>query len=256
MRTKGFIHIILGSFLLVSISAPSQVSANERLDLFQDSNTHNTSNPLSWWLLGATLTWVGVATQFDESVRNSVQNNSSLRSDKLAALGNQWAELGGAVFTLGMWGFGEAQHNTAWMATSTTMFQSALVASLTSRMIKIGGGRLRPYQTDSSDQWMYGGSSFPSGHTTQAFALSTAFAESVPNPSFARRGIAYSLAFATAYARIHDNKHWLSDTIAGGVIGVVTAMSVVYVNERGQDWTVLITPDDEQNLQLSLTSHF
>ncbi len=29
----------------------------------------------------------------------------------------------------------------------------------------------------------------------------------------------YSAALVTGYARINDNKHWLSDVIAGGAIG-------------------------------------
>ena len=36
----------------------------------------------------------------------------------------------------------------------------------------------------------------------------------------------YSLAVTTAYARMHDDRHWLSDVTVGAGIGTVTAWAI------------------------------
>lgn len=64
--------------------------------------------------------------------------------------------------------------------------------------------------------------SFPSGHTAMAFA----------GAEFLRReykaispwyGIAgYTMAAATGYLRMYNNKHWLSDVVAGAGVGIAS----------------------------------
>lgn len=63
--------------------------------------------------------------------------------------------------------------------------------------------------------------SFPSGHTTIAFALSTVISENVDNDLL--KIAAFLPAFWTGYTRVYENRHWLSDVIFGAVIGYTTA---------------------------------
>lgn len=65
-------------------------------------------------------------------------------------------------------------------------------------------------------------SSFPSGHTTTAFA-----AAEIVNQEFGDRSMwygvaAYSVATATGILRVYNNAHWFSNVIAGAGLGVLS----------------------------------
>lgn len=74
--------------------------------------------------------------------------------------------------------------------------------------------------------------SFPSGHTATAFA----------NAEFLRMeykdvspwyGIAgYAAAATTGYLRMYNNKHWLSDVIAGAGIGILSTQAAYFLYPR------------------------
>jgi membrane-associated phospholipid phosphatase len=85
-------------------------------------------------------------------------------------------------------------------------------------------GREAPYQTTDPNLWRKGGSSFPSFHTTFAFAVGTVMAESGSDEyRWLRRVLGYGVGVWTAYERIKHNQHWLSDTVAGAAIGAASA---------------------------------
>ncbi len=76
-----------------------------------------------------------------------------------------------------------------------------------------------------------GSSSFPSGHTTSAFALATVLAV-----YFRKKYISILLLLAAAlvgYSRIYLAQHFPADVIAGGGIGIVFAtLSIVILNAK------------------------
>jgi membrane-associated phospholipid phosphatase len=108
------------------------------------------------------------------------------------------------------------------------MHEAAALSSAAGYLLKKAGGRQRPYETSDSGSWHDGGDSFPSLHATAAFAIGTVLAES-GNDRYRRirRVLGYGLAVGTAYARMDDGAHWLSDTVAGGSLGVATARFVM-----------------------------
>ncbi|MEJ7804529.1 MAG: phosphatase PAP2 family protein, partial [Telluria sp.] len=59
-------------------------------------------------------------------------------------------------------------------------------------------------------------SSFPSGHSAMAFAAVTPFAQEYDAPWL------YGVAAVSAMGRVAGRKHWVSDTVAGGLIGYAT----------------------------------
>lgn len=68
--------------------------------------------------------------------------------------------------------------------------------------------------------------SFPSGHTTVAFAAATVFAMEYRNIWYVPI-IAYSAATSIGISRIVQNQHWISDVLVGAALGFLTGRQVV-----------------------------
>ena len=73
--------------------------------------------------------------------------------------------------------------------------------------------------------------SFPSGHTTQAFAAATVFAKEYGHKSPWYAVGAYTVATGVGAMRILNNRHWFSDVLAGAGIGILSA-NLVYATHR------------------------
>lgn len=98
-------------------------------------------------------------------------------------------------------------------ATAIWFISSAICNGLTFGTKKITGV-MRP---DESNPF-----SFPSGHTSQAFATAEFMRLEYRNHS-AWYGIgAYSVAIATGALRMYHDKHWFSDVIAGAGVGIIS----------------------------------
>ncbi len=111
------------------------------------------------------------------------------------------------------------------------LLSSVIAAGIVGPVFKVVVGRARPnagegpahFEPFSSD------ASFPSGHTTQAFAVASVVA------AHDRRlwvsVVSYGLAGSVGLARIHEDAHWTSDVLAGAILGTVVGNAVVKVND-------------------------
>jgi membrane-associated phospholipid phosphatase len=114
----------------------------------------------------------------------------------------------------------------------------------TAYVLKFAAGRQRPDETTDPNHWAAGGSSFPSVHTTAAFAIGTVLAESGNDQyRWLRRALGYGAAGFTVYERLNHNAHWLSDTVAGAALGTATARFAMNRREgTRQAATVTVSP--------------
>lgn len=103
-----------------------------------------------------------------------------------------------------------------------------LCAVLIANLLKYCINRPRPFTTHAFiEKLSTGGSpSFPSGHTTDAFAIATAI--SLCYPRWYTLLIMYTWAFSVAYSRICLGVHYPSDVLAGMIIGIAT-VTVVFI---------------------------
>jgi len=201
-----------------------------------------------WLTLGGVALLTATAIQYDESVRSGFAANQSASGDQLAAIGNGWGELDslGGLTLLSIYLGGELIDDAGLVQLSANGLEAVVLSGVTTGIGKALFARTRPNATTSAADWGQGGQSFPSGHTTMAFALSTVLAESGDSPSLGRRLFFYSLASLTAYARMYDQKHWLSDTVAGAAIGVNAGLFVVNrqrQRQRQQQTRMLLLPN-------------
>jgi membrane-associated phospholipid phosphatase len=64
---------------------------------------------------------------------------------------------------------------------------------------------------------------FPSGHTGEAFASAELMRMEYKDVSPWYGVAGYAMAVTTGYLRMYNNKHWLSDVVAGAGIGILSA---------------------------------
>lgn len=114
---------------------------------------------------------------------------------------------------------GVLKKNTQLRQKSVFLLSSVVVSTLISFVLKYTIDRPRPFVTyPFFEKLSYGGSpSFPSGHTTEAFALAIALCFAYPRWYI----IIPSLLWASAvgYSRMSLGVHYPSDVMAGIVIG-------------------------------------
>lgn len=163
-------------------------------------------------LIGGSLT--GASSFLDQSVRTRYGSNTG------GILANPGSMAGGPSIMLPMMGglflAGRVSHSGTFRAATYDMAQAFIVNSTYTEILKRAVGRERPDLSDNK--------SFPSGHTSNAFALAT-----VANAHFgAKVGIpAYLAAGAIGFARIDKNAHNLSDVVAGATLGYIVGRTVV-----------------------------
>ena len=78
--------------------------------------------------------------------------------------------------------------------------------------------RARPADGVERSEFFDGGSSFPSGHSTQAWAIATVIANEYKHRT-AVQIAAYGVASAVSVARVTGHKHYISDVVAGSALG-------------------------------------
>ena len=109
---------------------------------------------------------------------------------------------------------------------------SAIAGGIIAPVIKLAVGRSRPWENEGTHRFrpFSGNVSFPSGHTTEAFALASVIAESSEN--ILVDVASYSLATMVGFVRIYHDAHFASDVLAGAIIGSATGISVVRFNRK------------------------
>jgi membrane-associated phospholipid phosphatase len=106
---------------------------------------------------------------------------------------------------------------------SLLLAKSEILMTIIVRIIKPSAQVLRP---DASNYH-----AFPSGHTAQAFVAATFMHKEYGEKSVWYSIGAYSLATSVGALRILNNKHWISDVLAGAGIGILST-NVVYMTHR------------------------
>jgi len=220
--------------LTVALSCPGKSRAAETLGIraaLDDAGQYFTA-PLRWdaedWTyFGVTLAAVAAAHELDTKVRthfatgsNAVLNAKDKNStrDALPAA----ALIAGTWATAGYLGDADGYRET-WR-----LVEAGVLSTVTGEVLTFAGGRERPDATTSPNQWLKGGDSFPSVHASAAFAIGMTFAESGNDEyRWIRRIVGYGVAGGTAYIRVKNNVHWVSDTVAGAALGIATARFVL-----------------------------
>jgi membrane-associated phospholipid phosphatase len=180
-----------------------------------------------WWSLGAAAA-IGAASRRDGSARHEALESSGPESDGVAGAAQHFGNLLEiAPVLVAGYAIGHRFDRPGLAGASLHVGQAVMAASAASQLIKHVVGRARPYEAGGDARRFdpfSGFDSFPSGHTAIAFAAATAIDRETTSGwvPFA----VYPLASVVGWSRVHDDRHWTSDVVAGAALGIWMANKV------------------------------
>ncbi|MFC5461628.1 YjbH domain-containing protein [Massilia niabensis] len=177
----------------------------------------STSPTLPQWAKGTMLAGGAVlaGAALDKPVDRFVSKHQGTRAM------DAWGDVGTAMPAVlagaaaGAVAFGDSRMQNIGLISLQSIGASAGMSMLTKRIV----GRTRPGEAQGACGCTFSRSdkrsdtSFPSNHAAVAFAAVTPFAQEYDAPWL------YGLAAVGSLGRVADRKHWVSDVVAGGVVG-------------------------------------
>ena len=194
-------------------------------------------------LAGAVTAVTLVARPFDDHYAARLQDSSTQANRKLqgtatfvrtVATPGSYV-IGGAMYLTGRLSKNERLADLGWHGT-----EALIVGELVAGVVKGTAGRQRPSvrPRNSNSYALFRGflggdqyRSFPSGHTTSAFAAAAAVSSETsrwwPNTRWIIGPAMFTGAALTGVSRMYNNRHWASDVLVGAGIGTFAGLKVV-----------------------------
>jgi membrane-associated phospholipid phosphatase len=193
-------------------------------------------------ILGAFALGTGLVAPLDRQVASRLQDSSTQENRFLRTAATGFRLLGdpGSIVTgAGLYLVGRADGQRRVQALGLHSVESIVFAGMLSGGIKMLAGRQRPYAdiTNPYNFQLWRGfsddkyRSFPSGHTTAAFAFASTLTRETqfwwPHATPYIGTVFYGGATLIGLSRIYNNQHWASDVMAGATIGTLMGLKVV-----------------------------
>jgi membrane-associated phospholipid phosphatase len=212
----------------------------------------------NWEFFGGALAAIAAAHHYDTQARDHYDDGYKSPLGPRES-GEITDVLPSAALLVGTWGYASLIGSQPGKSEAWNMVESTGLSLVTAYALKYTIRRTGPDSTTDPNHWFGGGSSFPSEHATMAFAIGTVLAESGnPDYRWIRRVIGYGVGFGTAYLRMKHNAHWLSDTVAGGALGMASAHFVMNRSaerDEGEDSALSLVPV-QGGVMLAYTTSF
>lgn len=222
-------------------------------EILVDDVKHVLTSPARWedqdWknLALAAAGIVGVGAILDGPVRDEMRrhapnDNPFLHNVERFGAQYSFAVLGG-FYVAGAIG----NNDTAVAVAQDGLAASIIATGIITPTIKFITGRARPRENLGIAAFhpfslsYSSNSSFPSGHTTQAFAVASVIANHYDGTWVAYSS--YTVAGLVGVARIYHDAHFTSDVVAGALIGTLVGKSVVAHNQSLRSGKVAILPE-------------
>ncbi|OWW18456.1 hypothetical protein AYR66_00435 [Noviherbaspirillum denitrificans] len=219
-------------------SFPSGVFSPSYGTLVLDDFVHVIRSPSQWtdeeWrhagIAAASVVAVGALLDrraYDRSVRMRARENEQRAKnfERIGTNGTVLTVLGG-FYIAGRMGNAESMY-VAQDGLASSLIASAVITPA----LKLIVGRKRPRENEGTltlSPFSDKNSSFPSGHTTQAFVLASTIASHYDELWV--KSLVYGLATMTGVARAYHGAHFTSDVVAGALVGTYVGKSVAAYN--------------------------
>ena len=176
----------------------------------------------TWVILAIGGAGAAIAHPFDEQVTESLVNSDAAGNFFVAGkwIGSDYVQVGTAVglYVIGRYAMPHAAGQPKTNKVSHLGFdllRALIVSQSLTQLIKVTVQRDRPTGECCS---------FPSGHASASFATASVFERHL---GYRGAWPTYAIAGYVAMSRLHDNRHFLSDVIFGGALGVASGWTVV-----------------------------
>ena len=194
-------------------------------------------------LAGSVVLVTLAARPFDDHYAARLQDSSTQANRKLQGLATFVRTvatpgsyvIGGTMYVAGRLSKNERLADLGWHGT-----EALIVGELVAGVIKGTAGRQRPHvrPRDPNSFQLFRGfgredqyRSFPSGHTTSAFAAAAAVSSETsrwwPDTRWIIGPVLFTGAALTGVSRMYNNRHWASDVLIGAGIGTFAGLKVV-----------------------------
>lgn len=218
--SKIIIFSFCVQFLISSQKTFAQAEDSIALQTITDTtiaaHKKTTKAELKKYIVPAVLFTYGLVTpsikglnKLDLDIKKSTLDANAYKKTKIDNY-TQYAPMA-SVYALNLMGY-KGKNNLR--DATVILLTSKIISTAGAKSIKYLSKRLRP---DSSSN-----NSFPSGHTTEAFANATFLFEEYKHKNIWIGIAGYAVAAASGYLRIYNNKHWLSDVVAGAGLGIAS----------------------------------
>lgn len=233
--------IIVLLTLLIACGAPSGLHAEVRATDSQPTWTGDETLLLVGGLAGA-----GILSLYDEDLHDEAGEH---RHSGLDRISDGFDLLGHPLVTLGiggaLYGAGMMRRDEELAQTGRLAVQAVLVAEAATLALKVGVGRERP--DGDEDAWSFrplaledDHDSFPSAHTSGAFALASVLSQRSTRPY--APWLYYGLASLVGLSRVYDEDHWASDVAVGALVGELSGRLLVRMQGQKSGWLLGVAP--------------
>lgn len=256
--------IFINSAMLSSkaVGAGSSEKRTECLDClitrFYEDTKHILTSPFHWKgqnLLTFTTLSVGTFELMlaDRDFQDFVQKRKNSTTNRISKWTDRYTKRVTNLTIGGLYLGGIVFHSQKAKETALLCLESVALAEGITWGIKHLVGRTRPFGNKGTfhfDPLKFpppsSSLSFPSGHATCAFALTSVIAQQYHNIPLTI-GL-YGCATAVALGRVNNNAHFLSDVFWGGVIGFSVGRSLVKFNKKNVSENVQLGLLNNSNL--------
>lgn len=181
-----------------------------------------------WLVLPAAAAVLGAVSVADEPVEALAETHQGTVGDAYFGALEPFGEEYSLVVAVGLYAGGWALRRPRLRRVAVEGAAASVVAAgVVTPTLKLAFGRSRPRKELGAYRFrpFSGEFSFPSGHTTQAFAVASVIA--AESERLAVHVVAYGVAASVGAARIYHDAHFLTDVLAGAAIGTVVGHAMV-----------------------------
>jgi membrane-associated phospholipid phosphatase len=163
-------------------------------------------------------------SQFDDLIHREVTKHPELYKNWVTSFGDFYGRPGATyIASASLTALGIALNKKEMAQAGLEVIESYFIANNINALLKRSFGRARPYVNKGNSYFTpfssapVGENSFPSGHSTLAFSLSTVLASHVDDPYL--KALIFAPAVITAVSRVMQDVHWTSDVFMGSAVG-------------------------------------
>ena len=166
----------------------------------------------------------------DQSTGDEIaESHKQLNASRIVSYAGSGYGVGGVALTFYL--FGRAKHDERARETGLLGAEALVDSTIVVTTLKEITQRSRPLSGKSRSDFFDGGSSFPSGHSIDAWSLATVIANEYHQSRLVQIS-AYGIASAVSVARFTGQKHYLSDVLVGSAMGYGIGRYVYHAHHR------------------------